>query len=190
MELPHWKLPPLAMPPVSRRARKAAIATALIIFGCLLAYFTFGGAVFVITIFFLIGAGSMYYKRHRKGLPIGIELITILTFVIGISYGAVVGVFFGLVTGIVGQYVVGRDFDGDSILFVIAVGIIGAFSSQASQPLMFWVGVSSLFSSIMSQFIDIIGRPEQKAVAIIYIITHFAITLALWNPISLILPLL
>ncbi len=178
------------MPPISGRARKAAMAAALVIIGCLLAYFTFGGAIFVITIFFLIGAGSMYYKRHRKGLPLGIELITILTFVVGYSYGAVVGSFFGLVTGLIGQYFIGRDFDGDSFLFVIAVTVIGALSIHASQPLIFWVGVSSLFSSFSSQFIDVIGRPEQKAIAIIYIFTHFAISLALWSPISLILPLL
>lgn len=156
----------------------------LLIFIIVLLLASFGGKIFLLAFMFLLGAGSLTYKRWYKGLPFGIEQVTMTTFVVGKAFGPGIGVIYGPLTAVVGQYILGNDFDADSIPFFFGAGIVGLIAHSIPFPPLLSVLLCSLIVSFCTSLVDFFGQYEQKLYGLLFMVTHFFVTLSLWLPVG------
>jgi len=163
--------------------RNAIIITVLFIIMAILLFFMYGNSFFAITLLFLIGSISLLYKRWYKGVPFGIEQVTMTTFVVGKAFGPWTGMIFGVITAITGQYILGDDYDADAIPFFIGVAIVGFIAAFLPFTNIISVGICSLIVGISTSFIDFL-RPEQRFAGVLYIFTHLGLTVSLWMPVG------
>ncbi|TAL55394.1 MAG: hypothetical protein EPN86_03345 [Nanoarchaeota archaeon] len=143
-----------------------------------------GKELFALGLLFILGTSSLAYKRRYKGIPIGIEQVTMTTFVVGKAFGPGIGVIYGPLTAVVGQYILGNDFDADSIPFFFGAGIVGLTAHSLPFPPLLSVLLCSLIVSFCTSLVDFFGEYEQKLYGLLFMVTHFFVTLSLWLPIG------
>ncbi|MEK6967966.1 MAG: hypothetical protein AABX51_05035, partial [Nanoarchaeota archaeon] len=115
-------------------ARNTFVLIALFMITAILLFFTYGNSFFIIALLFILGAGSLSYKRWYKGIPLGIEQVTMTTFVVSKAFGLLPGLIFGVITAITGQYILGNDFDADAIPFFLGVAFVGFLAYSMPFP--------------------------------------------------------
>jgi len=163
--------------------RNALIIAVLFIAMAILLFYIYGNSFFVLTILFLIGSISLIYKRWYKGIPFGIEQVTMTTFVVGKAFGPWAGMIFGVITAITGQYILGDDYDADAIPFFIGVAIVGFIAAFLPFTNIISVGICSLIVGISTAFLDFM-RIEQRFAGILYVLSHLMLTSSLWMPLG------
>ncbi len=150
---------------------------AFIIGGLLL--FVVGFFVPIIMLFFL-GSVSMVYKHKFRGLPIGFELITLTTVIAGRAYGPFVGAVFGFVTAF-SALMVASDYDAGAIFFFVACAVVGVLSAALPFTMPLLLVLMLLFVDMCTQWIPLLGAPEQRFVALVYMVMHMALSLAAYK---------
>jgi len=136
----------------------------------------FMGVVFL----FFIGAVSMIYKRKFKGLPIGLEFVTVTTIVVSKSFGPLIGAIYGLATSITAQ-MVSTDYDAGMIFFFISSMLIGAIAYFIPFQIIVVIATMSIFSDFFTQFPAIMGRVDHRLAAGVYAVTHLIINMTFWK---------
>ncbi len=167
-----------------KKTRRNLIAAFAVITIASIIWIAYGHKLIAVLVLFVFGAISMIHKRKVKGLPIGIEFVTMTTVIMSITHSAVAGALFGFLTSVTAQ-IIAQDFDGDMVLYFASMTIVGAVAGSTPLPHIITLSLMCLLTSISSQFFDIIGAPEQKVASIIYIATNQILNLGLWNPIGM-----
>ena len=142
-------------------------------------FISFGSRAILPFVLFIIGSVSMLYKRKIRGWPIGVEFVTITTFIAGHAYGPIIGALFGLITSVTAQ-MLSMDYDGGMVMFFVGNSLLGFISAFTPVNLGGIVFVS-LFSDMWTQFFTLIGGSEQKLAAGTYIFTHTIFNVVMWN---------
>jgi len=128
---------------------------------------------FIISALIIIGALSIFYKRFLS-IGLGIELITLVTVLGGISYGSGTGALIGFTSMTIGMIITNKMFK-DVIGSLVNIGlmtIVGFFSvlvpaeSLVIGGLILTISYDILFTTLMIIMVPRIGK------LIVYVLTH------------------
>lgn len=159
------------------RIRPKTLAIAVI---SLLIAALFMGVFVPILILFILGAVSMVYKRRLRGIPVGFELVTLTTLIAAKAYGPGVGAGFGAVTALSAQFISG-EYDAGILFFMLGAALAGFLASILPVPMPFLLILLMLIVDLATQWIPLLGAPEQKLVALVYMVTHQILVLGAWQ---------
>jgi len=128
---------------------------------------------FIISALILIGALSIFYKRFLS-IGLGIELITLVTVLGGISYGSGTGAFIGFTSMTIGMIITNKMFKDviGSLVNISLMTIVGFFSvlvpveSLVLGGLILTIAYDILFTTLMIIMMPRIGK------LIVYVLTH------------------
>ncbi|MBI2133708.1 hypothetical protein HYU11_03435 [Candidatus Woesearchaeota archaeon] len=130
----------------------------------------------VVSVLFVIGAFSTFYKRYFRAPP-AFELMTFTTVVVTINYGFLAGLIYGALVQLSSEVLSGA-IDAQIIIFVPARALLAAWVWFGMHVLgissLFWLGMLAIVAyNLMVQPISFfVGDVQLKAKTIYYTIAY------------------